>query len=107
MTAAAPGKNMSFERLTRMISFRVTESEFEALRIKSEEQGSRSISDYARIALRESPTTADPSIQADLDRLSLDVRRLSMDIRHLTELIESPRLVPRRNGGLTLQNSDT
>ncbi len=81
---------MSFERLTRMISFRVTESEFEALRIKSEEQGSRSISDYARIALRESPAS-DPSIQADLDRLSLDVRRLSMDIRHLTELIENPR----------------
>ena len=82
---------MSFERLTRMVSFRVTESEFESLRIKSEAQGSRSISDYARIALRESPGTADPAIQADLDRLSLDVRRLSLDIRHLTELIESPR----------------
>jgi hypothetical protein len=98
---------MSFERLTRMISFRVTESEFEALRVKSESHGSRSISDYARIALRESPATGDPVIQADLDRLSLDVRRLSVDVRRLTELIESPRPVPRRNGGLTLQSSDT
>lgn len=37
--------------MNRMISFRVSDDEFERLRMKSQEEGSRSVSDYARLAL--------------------------------------------------------
>jgi hypothetical protein len=84
---------MSFERLTRMISFRVSEDEFEVLRVKSEACGARSISDYARFALREAPGTTDAR-DADFDQLSLEVKRLSMDIRRLTDLLEGTPGLP-------------
>ncbi len=42
---------MAFRRMNRMISFRVSDDEFERLRMKSQEEGSRSVSDYARLAL--------------------------------------------------------
>ena len=38
-------------RRTRKISFRVSEREFEQLKNKSEAEGARSISDFARLAL--------------------------------------------------------
>ena len=42
---------MAFRRMNRMISFRVSDDEFERLRAKSEAEGARSVSDYARVAL--------------------------------------------------------
>ena len=89
---------MSFERLTRMISFRVSENEFEVLRSKSEASGARSISDYARFALRESPSAAGDRTDADFDQLSLEVKRLSTDIRRLTDLLEGTRGLPMARG---------
>ena len=97
------GNNMSFTRRTRMISFRVSEREFQELRARSEEQGARSVSDYARLALRESTSWPDTRIEADLDRLSSEVQRLSSEIRRFTELLESkPRLVA--NGHSPVEN---
>ena len=85
---------MSFTRRTRMISFRVSETEFQELRTRSEGQGARSVSDYARLALRDSTSTPDTRIEADLDQLSSEVQRLSSEVRRLTDLLEGkPRQV--------------
>jgi hypothetical protein len=89
---------MSFERLTRMISFRVSESEFETLRVRSEEHGSRSISDYARLALRDVPNGGDRDGETSLDQLTSEVRRLSTDVRRLMDLIEGPLRLPMARG---------
>src|SRR5689334_7969760 len=56
---------------TRMISFRVSDEEFEALRGRSEAEGARNISEFARMALCERPRTSD----ADLRRLSSEIQR--------------------------------
>jgi mobilization protein NikA len=74
------------KRKTRMISFRVSDKEFDQLRTTAEARGARSVSDYARLAL------CGPSSEDDLDsglrRLSGDVRQLSRNIQTLTTLIE-------------------
>src|SRR5580704_14171886 len=89
---------MSFERKTRMISFRVSDSEFESLRVRSEAQGARSVSDYARVALRDSPNGADRRTETDLDQLTLEVRRLTSDVRRLMDLLEGRPALPLARG---------
>ena len=69
---------------TRMISFRVSDQEFEQLRLRSESEGARSISDFARSALCEQARAG----VADLDRLSDEVQRLGSYVARVTELIE-------------------
>lgn len=67
---------MAHRRMTRMISFRVSEDEFEQLRARSMAEGARSVSDYARLALsRESTDTSE--LMERLHRLSCDVSRLT------------------------------
>ena len=97
---------MSFTRRTRMISFRVSENEFEVLRTRAEAQSARSISDYARLALRESAGTPDMRIEADLGQLSSEVQRLRTDIRRLTDLLEGPRSRPVTNGHSSVENGE-
>ena len=46
---------MAIRRMTHMISFRVSQDEFELLRAKSQAEGARSISDYARLTLAREP----------------------------------------------------
>ena len=85
-----------------MISFRVTDEEFELLKVRSEADGARSISDYARAALCE-PLEA----QDGLRRLSEEVERLGARVERVTELLEAsepparPRmsLTPRKTRG--------
>jgi len=99
---------MSFTRRTRMISFRVSENEFQVLRTKSEAQGARSISDYARAALRESTGSPDGHLEVCIDLLSVEVQRLSGEIRRLLDLLEGPRPRPvTTNGHLSAQNGDS
>jgi hypothetical protein len=89
-------------RRTRMISFRVSEREFEMLKVKSEAEGARSISDLARLVLCGLPKAADGA-EISLCRLSADVQQLSAEVRRATELLEtsrpsapeSPRISPR------------
>lgn len=81
---------MSFRRMTRMISFRVSEDEFEQLRHKSEAQGARSVSDYARVALCGSSNALDGHAERDIQDLSDGLERLSVDVRRLADLIEGP-----------------
>lgn len=77
--------------MTRTISFRVSEDEFEQLRSESEKQGARSVSDYARLSLCGSAGSGDYQREITIQQLSESVQRLSSDIHRLFELIESPR----------------
>jgi len=79
-------------RRTKMISFRVSEREFEQLRVRSEADGARNISEYARMALCEGPKSSD----ADLQRLSSEIQRLGADLARVTLLIEqgTSRITP-------------
>ena len=82
---------MSFRRMTRMVSFRVSEDEFEQLRSKSEAQGARSVSDYARFSLCGGAAALDRQPEVKIQELSESIQRLNLDIHRLFELIESPR----------------
>jgi hypothetical protein len=84
-------------RRTRTISFRVSEREFELLKLKSEAEGARSISDLARLVLCASAVGSSDRIDKSLGELAGEVRQLSADVRRATELIEaSRRSVPER-----------
>ena len=73
-----------------MISFRVSDEEFELLKLKSTAEGARSISDYARQALCE-PANAGADIHADIERLSGEIQQLSVALRRTTELLDMSR----------------
>ena len=75
--------------MTRMISFRVSEDEFEQLRSKSEAHGARSVSDYARFALCGPASTGDG--QLGIHELNDGIQKLSRHILRLAELLEDPR----------------
>ncbi|MEO7270384.1 MAG: hypothetical protein ABIX28_01165 [Vicinamibacterales bacterium] len=77
---------------TKMISFRVSDREFEMLRQRSEADGARNISEYARTALCEGPRPSD----SDIRRLSSEIQQLGADVARVTELIEhgSARVKP-------------
>jgi len=76
------------KRKTRMISFRVSDKEFDQLRTTAEARGARSVSDYARLALCGPSSEAGDDLDSGLRRLSGDVRQLSRNIQTLTTLIE-------------------
>jgi hypothetical protein len=77
--------------MTRMVSFRVSEREFELLRSKSEALGARSVSDYARVALCGSSSPLDGQTEADFRHLSLGIQQLNSELRRLFDLLENPQ----------------
>src|SRR5688572_9924641 len=78
-------------RRTRMISFRVSEREFEQLRTKSEAEGARSISEFARLALCGSANQSTEPVDRRIHQLTDDLEQLSAHVRHVTELLEATR----------------
>ena len=74
--------------MTRMVSFRVSEREFEELRSKSEATGARSVSDYARLALCSSSSHEGDRPDAAFHELTDGLRQLRVDVRRLTDLLE-------------------
>lgn len=106
---------MSFRRMTRMISFRVSENEFERLKNKSESKGARSVSDYARLSLCGATATLDSQHEVKIQELSEGIQRLSLDIRRLFELIEGPQanqdgrhaIADKHKGGGDAQDATT
>ena len=80
-TSYLPGR-----RRTRMISFRVSDGEFEQLKAKLEAEGARSISDYVRLMLWRSSNTA---FSVTGMQLSDDIQVLGALVRRVTELVES------------------
>ena len=77
-----------------MISFRVSEHEFEALRIKSEAEGARSISDFARLALCGSPAPVAARADQSLVQLNSNIQHLSACMQRVTELLERSDRAP-------------
>jgi hypothetical protein len=75
-------------RRTRTISFRVSEREFELLRMKSAAEGARSISDLARLVLCGPPTGSPDRLDNSLGELRGELQRLSVDLRRATELLQ-------------------
>ena len=75
-----------------MISFRVSEREFEMLKSKSESEGARSVSDFARDALcgRGGNETArgEPAETATLADLKDRISELNETVRRVAEMIE-------------------
>lgn len=99
---------MSHWRRTRMISFRVSEREFESLKAVSEARGARSVSDFARLALCRDGCTFEPGPAAELERLRGEIQALGESVRRLVELLEDDlpvlpsaplQVVGRRGGG--------
>ena len=77
---------------TRMISFRVSEKEFEQVRKLTEVQGAESVSKFARVAICGAVEGSEQE-----NTLSGDIRQLREDVRRLRELIEDTRR-PAANG---------
>lgn len=96
---------MSHWRRTRMISFRVSEDEFARLKTKSEAEGARSVSEFARITLCGQTNTAsggsnEHHASADavqFTNLRADLQELNASVRRVADLIErGPIPVPTR-----------
>ena len=73
---------MVLRRRTHKVTFRVSEHELEALKIKSEAEGARSVSDFARLALCGSTNGN------GIDHLSNEIQQLSAHVRRVTEILE-------------------
>ena len=83
---------MSHWRRTRMISFRVSEREFEMLKAMSEAKGARSVSDFARVALCGHRNGASiESIEPDetITLLRKEVEDLKVYVRRVAEILEA------------------
>ncbi len=80
-----------FKTRTRMVSFRLSEDEYERLKDLSLMECARSVSEFARAALCKLPngngdsaTTAAPR----MERLEGAVRQLKLEMRQLRQLVE-------------------
>ena len=75
-----------FKRKTRMVTFRLSEEEYQFLRTVSESKGARSISDYARDTLFRTSQAArrqPAEVQARLDKLAGDLEALNREVQSL------------------------
>jgi hypothetical protein len=85
---------MALRRRTHKVTFRVSEHELEALKLKSEAEGARSVSDFARLALCGSPEDgyarngARVPREPGIDHLSHEIQQLSAHVRRVTEILE-------------------
>jgi hypothetical protein len=87
-----------FKRKTRMVSFRISEEEYEYLRQHSLAQGARSVSDYARDTLFGSVDLKSPgravALVDRMHRLDSEMRELNREVKQLRA-----RLGPEDNTG--------
>jgi phosphoglycerate-specific signal transduction histidine kinase len=77
-----------FKRKTRMISFRLSEEEYQYLRSISESEGARSVSDYARDTLfriRQAARRPPAEIQAKMDKLASRLDSLNREVQSLRD----------------------
>ena len=84
-----------FKPKTRMISFRLSEEEFQSLQEVSLRTGARSVSECARDVVfslmhhtRENGNG--DGIAGRTDQLALDLRSLDAEIRHLRQIVVMP-----------------
>ncbi len=88
-----------YEPRRRMISFRLSEDEYEFFRKDSLSQGARSLSDYARSALRrlilgESGASGN-GVEAKIQQLDGSMQELSQQVRRLLLLLEQRQEDPQ------------
>jgi predicted DNA-binding protein len=75
-----------FKRKSRMISFRLSEEEYQYLRTVSESKGARSVSDYARDTLfhiSQSVRRPPAELQARMDKLATMLDTLNREVQSL------------------------
>jgi len=75
-----------------MISFRVSEREFEMLKAMSESKGARSVSDFARVALcgHRNGASIEPIEPGEtIARLRNEVEELKVYVRRVAEILEA------------------
>jgi len=82
---------MENERRSRVVSFRLSGDEFEQLKIASDANGARSVSDFARSAMGGVKNLAPEELEAGIKELLAEVRQLCFDIRKLTETLHNQR----------------
>jgi hypothetical protein len=103
---------MVFKRRNRLISFRLSEEEYESLRSLCVTEGARSVSDYARSTLCQVMTggngidrsiiTTEPQGEPTTQSLIASMERLSEVIARLSQLIE--RGASQQNTAKVFQN---
>ena len=78
-----------FKKRNRIVSFRVSEEEFQILQQVSESQGAHSISDYARLASCRGIPGADPDdpLVLHLESLETRVQQLCTQVARLDRLV--------------------
>jgi hypothetical protein len=74
-----------------MISFRVTDREFEELKLKAEVEGARNVSDFARMALCGGSQAVAERIDKRMTELSAEIQQLTADIRRMAQVVDGPR----------------
>jgi len=81
-----------FRPKKRMISFRLTEDEYEILRKDSLSRGARSVSDYARSALRRlmagQAGTHGDGFEARIEQLDGRMQELNRELQRLLRVVE-------------------
>src|SRR5438128_2631770 len=99
---------MSFRRRTRMISFRISETEFERLKSKSELRGAGSVSDYARLSLCGELSDDSDHLASRVHQLDGDLRSMRVRVERLTAVVENTRsdvvqtgAIQQLGGGIT------
>jgi len=98
-----------FKTRSRMVSFRLSEDEYERLKDMSLMECARSVSEFARATLCKLPGgNGDPVAAAPrMDRLEGAVLQLRLEMHQLRQLVESTLdRVPARNGARELQESN-
>jgi hypothetical protein len=95
---------MDERRRMRMVSFRVTPHEFELLKVKSESEGARSISDYARATLCR-PDSESVSREAKLEAVIDELQRLRTALIRVG--IDLDEAAPRRMARASMPSQDS
>jgi hypothetical protein len=81
-----------YDARTRMVSFRVSEDEYERLKDMSLQQCARSVSEFARFILCKQPAAAGASGEGNsprMDKLEGALRQLRLDMNQLRQIVET------------------
>ena len=80
-----------------MISFRVSEQEFELLKARSDAEGARNVSDYVRLAVCRGDHNQPDQVETAVTHLSGEIQQLRAQLLQMTELLAtSARTAPAR-----------
>jgi len=89
-----------------MISFRVSESEFERLKSKSESQGAGSVSDYARLSLCGELSSVPDHLISRIHQLDGNLQDIRLHLERLTAAVENTGSKVVQSGAIRQQDED-